>query len=194
VLSRIEIQRHGQLLGVITLKPLIWWGKINNRWKYEKVLYIFGIQLLVRIHPEQYQIWIFWLVLTVKAELTLMPNFSFGGVVVAEERNYSLQCCWSLCAYSWSLYLPQILLSIKFSIKILSKICPLWQIYFPYILWELLAQRLGDLLFDQVIQVLFLVSCIFAQSTKIWWHCIITFCIAPYHVHHFIIIKSQVCL
>jgi hypothetical protein len=88
----------------------------------------------------------------------------------------------------------QILLSIKFSIKILSKICPLWQISFPFILWELLAQRLGDLLFDQVIQVLLLVSWILAQSTKIWWHCIIAFCIAPYHVHHFIIIKSQVCL
>jgi hypothetical protein len=56
VLSIAEIQRHYQLPGVITPKLLIEQGQVNNRWKYEKVLYIFGIQLPVRIHPEQYQI------------------------------------------------------------------------------------------------------------------------------------------
>jgi hypothetical protein len=47
--------------------------------------------------------------------------------------------------------------------------------FFSFEPWELLAQILGELPFDQVILRLFLVSCILAQSTKIWWHCIIAF-------------------
>jgi hypothetical protein len=90
VLSRAEIQRRCQLPDIITPKPSIGWRKVNACWKSEKVVYIFGIQLLVKIQTEKYQIYILWLLLAVKAELTSMPNFPFGGVAVAWERNYSL--------------------------------------------------------------------------------------------------------
>jgi hypothetical protein len=53
----------------------------------------------------------------------------------------------------------KILLSIKFPIKISSKIWPLSI--------KLLTQKLGDLQFDQVIPMLLLVSYILAQYTKI---------------------------
>jgi hypothetical protein len=58
--------------------------------------------------------------------------------------------------------------------------------FFSFEPWELLAQILGELSFDQVILRLFLVSRILAQSTKIWWHCIITFlhCTISYASSH----------
>jgi hypothetical protein len=68
----------------------------------------------------------------------------------------------------------------------LEQICPLGQISFPFELWELLAQKLDDLAFDQVNPMLFLAPCILAQSTKIWRHCIIAFlyCTIPYASSH----------
>jgi hypothetical protein len=76
-------------------------------------------------------------------------------------------------------------LSIKFSIKILIKFA-FMAAFFQFEHWGLLAQNLGDLPFDQVNPMLFLISRIFAQSTKIWWHCIITFlyCTIPYASSH----------
>jgi hypothetical protein len=56
-------------------------------------------------------------------------------------------------------------------------------------LWTLRASRLKFWViyyFDQVILMLFLVSCILTQSTKTWWHCTIVFlhCTIPYASSH----------
>jgi hypothetical protein len=76
-------------------------------------------------------------------------------------------------------------LLIKFPIKILSKFAFMAD-FFQFELWELLAQNLGGLPFDQVIPMLFMVSRILAQSTKNWWHYIITLlhCTIPYASSH----------
>jgi hypothetical protein len=57
---------------------------------------------------------------------------------------------------------------------------------FPSNVESFSLKNLGDLLFDQVILMLFLVSCILAQSTKIWRHYIIAFlhCTIPHASSH----------
>jgi hypothetical protein len=59
---------------------------------------------------------------------------------------------------------------------------PLWQISFSSNVESFLLKNLGDLPFDQVILMLYLVSSILTQSTKIWRYCIIAFlhCTIPY--------------
>jgi hypothetical protein len=74
---------------VISPKPSIRLGQVNNRWKDKKVFHNFGIQVPVRIQTEQCQISILWLLLGVKAELTLMLNFPVWRCAVRFERTYS---------------------------------------------------------------------------------------------------------
>jgi hypothetical protein len=64
--------------------------------------------------------------------------------------------------------------------------CLYGRFLFSFECWELLAQNLGDLPFDQVIPMLFLISYILAQFTKIWQQYIITFlhCTIPYASSH----------
>jgi hypothetical protein len=66
---------------------------------------------------------------------------------------------------------------------------PYGRFLFASIVESFSLKNLGDLPFDAVLPRLFLVLRILAQSTKIWWHCIIAFlyCTIPYassHKHH----------
>jgi hypothetical protein len=66
--------------------------------------------------------------------------------------------------------------------KILNQVARIAEILLPSIVESFSLKNLGDLPFDRVILMLYLVSRILTWSTKIWWHCIITFlhCIIPY--------------
>jgi hypothetical protein len=75
---------------------------------------------------------------------------------------------------------------ITFLSKILNSICLYGRNSFPSNVESFSLKNLGDLPFDRVILMLYLVSCILAWSTKIWRHCIITFlhCTTPYTSSH----------
>jgi hypothetical protein len=76
-------------------------------------------------------------------------------------------------------------ISIKLPIKILRKFARYGRLLSIRTL-RASGSKLGWLAIYQVIPMLFLESCILAQSTKIWRHCIITFlhCTIPYASSH----------
>jgi hypothetical protein len=71
--SSLSAQTYISLANVqkfITLRPSVVSGCVNNRWKEERVFYNYCIGLPIRFQTCQSQNWIFWLLLTVKSDLT----------------------------------------------------------------------------------------------------------------------------
>jgi hypothetical protein len=64
---------------------------------------------------------------------------------------------------------------VRFLSKILNQVAFIVEILLPSNVESFSLKNLGDLQFDRVIPMLYLVSRILAQSTKFWQHCIITF-------------------
>jgi hypothetical protein len=113
-------------------------------------------------------------------------NFLFGRVL--SDLSVATRCSASrVYAHIHNLITDlQILLLIEFPIKILSKFTPYGRVPFPPNIGSLSLKTWVICRFDQVIPMLFLVSRILAQSTKIWRHCIIAFlhCTISYASSH----------
>jgi hypothetical protein len=55
VLSRTKFQQPSRLQKVTTPKPLIVSRCVSNHWKYEKLLYIFSVEIQVRFWLQGHQ-------------------------------------------------------------------------------------------------------------------------------------------
>jgi hypothetical protein len=70
--------------------------------------------------------------LTVKAELMSILNFLVGGVVVAWERNYSLQCFWeSMCLFMILVPTTRSFYPLSFQSRSLAKFALYGRFLFP---------------------------------------------------------------
>jgi hypothetical protein len=114
---------------VIEPEPLIGWRQVNTRWKAVGVLYLFGIWLSAKFQIEQHQIWCYWMLLTVRADLTLTPEVSvwmWDGAwllpaVLLESIRLFIILVPGIKSFS----------PIKFPIKILSKFALYGRFLFP---------------------------------------------------------------
>jgi hypothetical protein len=190
-LSRIAVfSKPVVVKKVIKPKPLIRWRQVNTRWKPGGVLYLFGIWLSTEFQIEQHQISIYWLLLTVKIESTSLSDFIVRRWCWWIEHSDSLRALKSYATTHNLATYQRILFAMAFSCDYVSEQkfwtkSPLWQISFLWILRDS-RSKTCDLPFDQVILMLYLVSRILAQSTKISRHCITTFmyCTIPYASSH----------
>jgi hypothetical protein len=76
----------------ITPKLFIVLRRENNRWKEERVFYNYCIGLPVIFLACQCQNWIFWLLLTVKSDLTSVPKFLFWSFLGVFKDGHLSWC------------------------------------------------------------------------------------------------------
>jgi hypothetical protein len=93
--SSLSAQAYSSLADVpkfIALKPFIVSSCVNNRWKEERVFYNYYIGSSIRFQTRQCQNWIFWLLLAVESELTLVPKLSFWSFLSGFKDGHPSWC------------------------------------------------------------------------------------------------------
>jgi hypothetical protein len=108
--SSLSAQAYSSLADVskfITLKLFIISRHVNDRWKEERVLYNYCIGLSIRFQTCQCQNWIFWLLLAVESELSLVSKLSFLSFLGGSKDGHPSWCfnimMGHLPCFRWSL-------------------------------------------------------------------------------------------
>jgi hypothetical protein len=192
-LSRIAVfSKPVVVKKVIEPKPLIGWGQVNTHWKVEDVLYLFWY--LTISHISDWTVPDFNLLTVAHSQDwndVVIRFFLFRGdvdglsVVIHYRAFKSYAHTRNLASYH-RILLVMVPGCDYVSEQSFEPNCLYGRLLFSSNVESFLLKNLGDLLFDQVILMLFLVSRILAQSTKIWWHGIVIFlhCTMPYASSH----------
>jgi hypothetical protein len=92
ILSRTELHQPRQHPEIITPEPSIVRGWVCTRCKPEKILFNFGIQLMVRLPSQQSKSCTFWLLHAVKSDLKSVSKFSFRGLDGRFKHGFLSPC------------------------------------------------------------------------------------------------------